>query len=139
VVGGASHAVTAALVNGNGTLAGTTTVSASNGVATFSDLVIAGSGSFTLRFSAAGLAPVTSTFSLLARRGDVTNDNVVTAADADAILRHIVKLPLAPSSSPLPNGDANCDGVVNAVDAAIVLAFAAGRDVSRFCVGKFVQ
>jgi photosystem II stability/assembly factor-like uncharacterized protein len=139
LVEGAFDAVTVALASGSGVLSGTTTVAARNGIATFSDLIITGSGTFTLRFSASNLDPVTSTFSLLGRRGDVTNDNLITAADADAILRHIVKLPAAPSSTPLPNGDANCDGAVNAVDAAIVLAFAAGRDVSRFCVGKFVQ
>ena len=60
VVAGASAPVTAAIAGGSGTLAGTTTVNAVNGTATFADLAITGSGTHTLSFSSTGLAPATS-------------------------------------------------------------------------------
>ena len=52
--------MTAALASGSGTLSGTTTVNAVNGVATFTDLMIAGSGAHTIAFTAASLASATS-------------------------------------------------------------------------------
>jgi hypothetical protein len=55
----AANAVTASLT-GPGSLGGTTTVSAVNGVATFTNLRVSGSGSFTLTFAASGLTPATS-------------------------------------------------------------------------------
>ena len=61
VVAGATNAVTATLIGSGGTLSGATTVNAINGVATFSNLVITGAGSYTLTFSASGLTPATST------------------------------------------------------------------------------
>ncbi len=57
----AATAVTADIASGGGTLSGSTTVSASGGVATFTTLGIAGTtGSRTLSFSSTGLATVTS-------------------------------------------------------------------------------
>jgi hypothetical protein len=55
-----SASITAAIASGNGTLSGTVTVTAVNGVATFSDLSIAGSGPFTLVFASTGLTTATS-------------------------------------------------------------------------------
>ncbi|MBY0490953.1 MAG: Ig-like domain-containing protein [Gemmatimonadaceae bacterium] len=55
-----SASVTAAIASGNGTLSGTTTVTAVNGVATFTNLVIAGSGAQTLTFTSTGLTAATS-------------------------------------------------------------------------------
>ena len=53
--------VTATIIGGTGTLANSTAVTASNGLATFSGLAISGSaGTFTLQFSASGLTPVAS-------------------------------------------------------------------------------
>jgi hypothetical protein len=52
-VSGATNAVTVAIATGNGTLTGTLTVNAVQGTATFTDLVVSGSGAQTLRFSAA--------------------------------------------------------------------------------------
>jgi hypothetical protein len=60
VVAGASAAVTASIASGPGTLGGTLTVTAVNGVATFTDLRITGTGAHTLRFSATGLTAATS-------------------------------------------------------------------------------
>ncbi len=57
-----SATVTASIQNGSGTLSGTTAVTAVNGVATFANLAITGSGSFTLHFFASGLTPVTSNY-----------------------------------------------------------------------------
>ncbi|MGH7695221.1 MAG: hypothetical protein ACRENH_09570 [Gemmatimonadaceae bacterium] len=55
-----SGSITAAIDSGTGTLQGTTTVQASRGNATFSDLRIAGVGRFVLRFSTPGAADVRS-------------------------------------------------------------------------------
>jgi hypothetical protein len=56
----ANNAITVAVASGSATLTGTTTVTAVNGVATFSDLKLSGSSSVTLSFTATGLSPVTS-------------------------------------------------------------------------------
>lgn len=60
LVAGASAAVTAAIASGTGALSGTTTVNAVNGVASFTDLKIAGSGNHTLSFSSTGLTSAVS-------------------------------------------------------------------------------
>ncbi len=69
VVPTASNPITASLVSGNGVLVGTATVSATGGVATFSDLVIRGvqasgdtlgTGPHQLQFASAGFASATS-------------------------------------------------------------------------------
>ncbi len=52
--------VTASLGSGSGTLLGTTTVAAVNGVATFTDLRIAGGGAHSITFAASGLTGVTA-------------------------------------------------------------------------------
>jgi hypothetical protein len=52
--------VTASIASGTGSLVGTATVSAVNGVATFSTLRINGSGAHTLTFAATGLTSATS-------------------------------------------------------------------------------
>lgn len=139
VVAGVANMVTATLASGTGTLGGTTTVAAVNGIATFTNLTITGAGIFTLNFTSPGLTTVTSaSFSVTARRGDVTSDGVVTAADALQVLQQAVGLTLPPTSRATPNGDANCDGVVNSIDAAIILSFVVGRDVTRFCVNTLI-
>jgi len=57
----ATTAVTASIADGGGTLSGTTTVTASQGAATYSTLRLDGLvGNRTLRFSAPGLSPATS-------------------------------------------------------------------------------
>ncbi|MEO8623572.1 MAG: hypothetical protein ABI625_21015 [bacterium] len=61
VVPTATSAVTASIATGGGTLAGTTTVNAVAGVATFTNLIVSGTpGTYTLRFATSGLTPVTS-------------------------------------------------------------------------------
>lgn len=57
---GASNQVTASLVGTGGSLTGTTTATSVNGVATFTDLRITGTGSFSLTFSSGTLVPATS-------------------------------------------------------------------------------
>ena len=52
--------VVASIASGSGTLSGTTTVAAVAGVATFTNLVITGTGSHTLTFTPAALTAVTS-------------------------------------------------------------------------------
>lgn len=52
--------VTANVVNGSGSLSGTTMISAVNGYATFTDLTFTGDASFYLTFTATGLTPVDS-------------------------------------------------------------------------------
>ena len=56
----ASRLVTASLAAGSGTLSGTRTVATVDGVATFTDLGITGTGAHTLRFSSDGVAAVTA-------------------------------------------------------------------------------
>jgi hypothetical protein len=139
-IGGSSAAVTASIATGNGTLSGTTIVNAVNGVATFTDLAVLGAGEVTLRFSASGLTSALSApFPLLALRGDITNDGIIGSGDALAILQLTVGTALPTGYKPTPNADANCDGTVNSIDAAVILAYLVGRDVTRFCVGKAIQ
>jgi hypothetical protein len=57
IVSNATTAVTATVTSGTGTLLGTTTINAVNGVATFTDLAIAGAANTTIGFTAAGLPP----------------------------------------------------------------------------------
>jgi hypothetical protein len=57
---GSTVEVTAAIASGTGTLAGTTTVSAVDGIATFTNLRIVGSGAHTLTFTSGTLAAATS-------------------------------------------------------------------------------
>jgi len=59
-VTGASNVVTVTKASGDGFLSGPLTATAVNGVATFSDLKIEGTGAHTLIFTADGLSPVTS-------------------------------------------------------------------------------
>src|SRR6185503_19209191 len=55
-----SLSITASRTTGSGILSGTTVVSAVNGVATFTDLAITGSGTTALTFSGTGVSSVTS-------------------------------------------------------------------------------
>lgn len=61
-VPGANNLVTAAISAGNGMLSGITSVNAVNGVATFSNLTVTGSGAQTITFSTQGLASTAVTF-----------------------------------------------------------------------------
>lgn len=61
VTGDSSTIVTAALTSGSGTLSGTTTATAVNGVATFTNLIVTGSGAHTLSFTSGALTSVNST------------------------------------------------------------------------------
>lgn len=56
----ATNAVTATITSGSGSLGGTTTVNAVAGVATFTNLVINGTGAHTVTFSSAGLSSTSS-------------------------------------------------------------------------------
>ncbi len=58
---GVSISVTLVTLTGSGILGGTATaITAANGIATFTDLVITGTGTFQLQFAGTGLAPATS-------------------------------------------------------------------------------
>src|SRR5262249_44845802 len=59
IVDGADQLVTATIASGTGTISGNTAMSA-NGSATFTDLRVTGTGTFTVTFSAVGLASATS-------------------------------------------------------------------------------
>ncbi len=133
----ANTSVTVSVAEGAATLEGTTVASTSAGVATFSGLTLRGSGTVRLRLSAPGVAAtLTGPIALRDVVGDVTGDGLITAADADLILRSLVGLGAGSAARVAAVGDANCDGVVNAIDAAIIRALVAGRDMSRFCVGR---
>ena len=68
-------------------------------------------------------------------RGDITNDGVLSALDAQAILWSVVGLALPAGSVRFPNADANCDGDVTAADALLVLSKVVGAPVGTACVG----
>ena len=94
VVEDATDSVTATIVNGDGTLSGTTTVAAVAGRAIFDDLRLAGSGAFVLRFTADRLKAVATTPIQLgneARRSHLrlvrAELNGVTLSPADPSLR----------------------------------------------------
>ena len=65
--------VVASIASGTGTLTGTTTVAAVNGIATFTNLVITGTaGTFTLTFTPTSLTPATSnSFTISARANQI--------------------------------------------------------------------
>ncbi|MCC6430794.1 MAG: Ig-like domain-containing protein, partial [Gemmatimonadaceae bacterium] len=71
-------AVTATIASGTGTLSGTTTVNAVNGVATFTNLALIGTGSHTLRFSATGLTSVVSNAIVIGAPTAIAANSVVT-------------------------------------------------------------
>ncbi len=77
-VTGAANSITVAIVNGNGALSGITTVTAANGVATFTDLAIDKAGTFTLSFTSSGLANAT-TMSFSVRTPQTTQAVAVAA------------------------------------------------------------
>ncbi|HEX7282173.1 MAG TPA: hypothetical protein VF239_08960 [Vicinamibacterales bacterium] len=77
---------------------------------------------------------------VLALRGDVTSDLVVSALDAQAVLSATVGLTLpAGWKNSGPNADANCDGTApTAVDAQVILSYVVGLPVpTGACVGKY--
>ena len=79
----ADNTVTVSIAAGTGTLSGATTVSAVNGVVTFSGLAVSGTGPVTLKFTSSGLVDVTSASFNVASAA--TNLGVVTqAAGAEA-------------------------------------------------------
>ncbi len=91
-VPGANNAVTVAVTAGGGTLTGAKTVNAAAGVATFIGLQLAGSGTQTLTFTAAGMTPlsmsvrmiipVTFALSATSRRDTVTVGTTPPRADS---------------------------------------------------------
>jgi hypothetical protein len=73
--------------------------------------------------------------STAALRGNITNSGTLSVLDAQAILAAIVGLPLPAGAVRYPNGDANCDGDVTAVDALLVLSKLVGLNTAATCVG----
>jgi hypothetical protein len=69
-------------------------------------------------------------------RGDVNGDGQVTAADARIVSDFLVGKAVPAGIDVRARGDVNGDGRVTSLDVAIINAAAAGRDVSRFPVGK---
>jgi photosystem II stability/assembly factor-like uncharacterized protein len=68
-------------------------------------------------------------------RGDINRDGVVNAADALLAQQALAAIPLPAPFTPLPAGDANCNGVLDLTDAVVILRFAAGLGNGGFCVG----
>jgi len=82
----AANSVSVAVQSGTATLSGTTTVTAVDGIATFTDLVLTGSGNVTLRFTSSGLTLVDSssftvslTLPIIPKRSEVSN-NIPTSS-----------------------------------------------------------
>jgi hypothetical protein len=79
--------VAVAIQSGTGTLSGTTSVAAVNGVATFTNLVITGTGAHTLRFTSTGLTLADSaSFTVLA--GTVPQTALTFAASSSDNVNH---------------------------------------------------
>lgn len=92
---GSSVPVTASIASGSGILSGTTTVIASNGVATFTNLRITGSGVHTLSFSSPGLAGATSgTFTVAAGGGGNAGLNVGASTPASVAAGANIDIPI---------------------------------------------
>jgi len=68
--------------------------------------------------------------------GDADVNGTVNGADATAVLRHLVQLPVAPRANVRVGGDANCDGAVTVADALILLRVEAGLIPAGSCVGR---
>ena len=95
-VAGATNAVTATIVNGGGALGGTTTVSAVNGIATFTNLSITGAtGPQTISFAASGLTSASTTVNAIppialavspnSRRDEFANGTTTAHADSASV------------------------------------------------------
>ncbi len=66
IVANSATPITATLNGAGGTLSGTTTVNATNGVATFTNLVVTGAGSYTLTFAGGGFTATSNAFTITA-------------------------------------------------------------------------
>jgi hypothetical protein len=141
----ASATVTVALLDpARGTLGGTTSVTATNGVASFTNLAITGTGSFALVFSAAGLTAATSqgltvtprlgppaslalgSARLLLRTGQASSLATIITRDADG---NILPTPALAFSTH--------DAKVAAVDAqGTVMAIGAGQTIVVATIGS---
>lgn len=68
--------------------------------------------------------------------GDVDGDGSITSADATAVLRWLLQLPVGARTDVRARGDVNCDGEVTAADAMLILQHDAGRREVRGCLGR---
>lgn len=69
-------------------------------------------------------------------RGDVNKDAVVNGFDALLIQQSLVGVVPSVSQNPMPSGDANCNGALDAGDVLAVLQFAVGAAPTSLCVGR---
>ena len=104
----ATNTVTAAIASGSGTLGGTTTVTASGGVATFTNLSVTGVGAFALSFTSSGLTSAQST-SLTNAQGQFDALEVLPASGQVSLgggqsQTFVVRAKLAGSFVPWPIG-----------------------------------
>ncbi|HEX9564989.1 MAG TPA: hypothetical protein VF981_13490 [Gemmatimonadaceae bacterium] len=68
--------------------------------------------------------------------GDVDLDGAILTGDAQAILRSLVGLPVPAGAVITPNGDANCDGTVSALDAMLIFQADLGIRPIGSCLGQ---
>jgi hypothetical protein len=81
------------------------------------------------------LTVTTGTFCAGALYGDLNNDGLIQALDAQIALMHAVGMAVTDTT----NGDVDGDGVVGTRDALVILSDVVGLDVSAFRVGTFVS
>jgi hypothetical protein len=105
VLGGSAQ-VTASVSSGSGILSGTTTVNAVNGVATFTNLRITGSGVHTLSFSSPGLTGATSAaFNVAAGGGGTAGLNVGASTPTSVAAGTDIVIPIILDMSGSGGGD----------------------------------
>jgi len=85
VISGDNSEVTLSIASGNGTIGGTLTVTAVNGIATFSDVTLSASGDYTLKATDGSLASATSAAITVVADGwvDTANMNEITGWAVD--------------------------------------------------------
>jgi pimeloyl-ACP methyl ester carboxylesterase len=95
VVDGNATQVSAAIANGTGTLAGASTVTATNGTVAFTDLQVTGSGSHRIAFSGAGFSVTSASFDVVSiTTGDRPRVLIGTSATSDVKIRGSLVLPV---------------------------------------------
>lgn len=133
----ATTPVTASIASGTGTLSGTLTVTPVNGIAVFTNLMVAGSGAFTLRFTAGSLTPATTnTFVVLGPPASLTfeTQRVIVGVGSTYATAPVLRDASGDALSSAPNFLSRNPGVVSVDSRGVLTAVAKGQAVVRAAV-----